>query len=160
DSDRGRSMACEYLARAAYLVLSLRRPTDTLLSTIRSLAERFVADEDGHLAHLLSVTKDAIDLDKDLAEWLIDQASALAGTKRGGEAPSRILERHVLESLLALGSVRRDPSRARAFRQRIAKSFEDEAAERAGEGGIVESALLQDAIRIYQEVGDGGAVDR
>lgn len=160
DSDRGRSMACEHLARAAYLVLSLRRPTDTLLCAIRALAERFVADQDGHLAHLLSVTKDAIDLDTDLAAWLIDQASALADAKRGGEAPNSLLQRHLLDALLDLGTVRRDQARARAFKLRIAQSFEDEAAGRAGEGGIVQGALLQDAIRTYQEIGDGDAVDR
>lgn len=160
DSDRGRSMACDHLARAAYLVLSLRRPTETLLCTIRSLAERFVAAQDGHLAHLLSATKDAIDLDADLAEWLIGQVSALAGTRIEGQAPSPLLERHLLEALLDLGTVRRDQARARGFKLRIAQSFENEAAGRAGEGGIVQSALLQDAIRIYQEIGDGNAVDR
>lgn len=160
DSDRGRSMACEHLGRAAYLVLSLRRPTDALLCTIRSLAERFIADQDGHLAHLLSATKDAIDHDPDLGEWLVEQVSALAGTKIDGQAPSRLLERHLLESLLGLETVRRDQARARTFKLRIAQSFENEAAQRAGEGGIVESALLQDAIRIYQEIGDGDGVDR
>jgi hypothetical protein len=152
-------MACDHLARAAYLVLSLHRPTATLLCTIRSLAERFVADQDGHLAYLLSVTKDAVDSDPALAEWLIGQTVTLATTK-SGEVPSRILERHLLEALLELGTVRRDTARSREFRLRIARSFEDEAAERAKEGGLVQSALLQDAIRIYQMIGDGGAVDR
>ena len=160
DSDRGRSMACTYLGRATYLVISLRRPTTALLGTIRSLAERFVAEQDASVAHLLSATKDAIDLDADLGEWLIEHVSALAATRIDGQAPSPLLERHLLESLLDLGRVRRDEARARAFKLRIAQSFEKEAAQRAGEGGLVESVLLQDAIRIYQAIGDGDAVDR
>ncbi len=160
DSDRGRSMACDHLARAAYLVLSLRRSTDALLGAIRSLAERFVADQDGHLGHLLSATKDAIDLDPDLGEWLVEQASTLARAKRGEEIQNRVLERHLLEALLPLERVRRNPSRSRAFKLRIAESFEDEAAVRAPEGGLIESTLLQKAIGAYQEAGEADGVDR
>lgn len=159
-STRGRSMACEYLGRAAYLVLSLRRDPKPLLLAIRSLAEQMIADEDGHLTGLLMATKDVIDLDASLGSWLVEQATALPAKKAMPDQQRRILERSLLEAVLPLAVVRRDAERARDLRLRIAKSLEDEAVERQGEGGLVQSVLLQKAIRAYQDLGLGPEVDR
>lgn len=159
-STRGRSMACDYLGRAAHLVLSLQRDATPLLAAIRSLAGQFLADEDGHLSGLLMATRDAIDLDPSLGSWLVEQTTALASKRAAPPEQSRILERGLLDALLPLAVVRKNGEQARELRLRIARSFEAEAVERKEEGGLIESAFLQKAIKAYQDLGLGEEVDR
>jgi uncharacterized protein DUF4209 len=159
-STRGSSMASDHLARASYLVLSLKRDPQTLLVTLRPIAEKFLNDEDGNIAHLVEATTRVIDKDAVLSQWLIDAGIALV--KRKGTPPNqnRLLERRVLEVLLGLAAVRKNQTLANELRLQIAVSHEDEAREREAEGGLIQAALLSDAIKAYQELGRGDDVDR
>jgi len=159
-SSRGRKLACEYLSRAASLALSLGRDPATVLAAIRSLAECFLKDGDGHLARLVEVTARVIDKDSSLSDWLIDKVTKLARRKGTPPAQNRILERRLLEVVLGLAAVRHDATHARSLRLQIARSFEDEASERKAEGGGVQSAMLSKAIRLYQHLGMSDDINR
>ncbi len=143
-----------------FLALSLNRDIQPVLTTIRALAERFIRDEDGHLASLIEAAIPALDRDPGLGEWLITEVTALARRKAVPPDQSRILERHLYQVVLKLAPIRRDVNRARAIRLEMAGSFEKEAEEREGESALIQSAILQDAIQGYQEAGDSEAVAR
>jgi len=156
----GTSVACAYIGRASELALSLRQDTSAIGAAIRPLAERFLAEGSGYLAKLVEVAGGVIAKDADLADSFLKEAGDLAVRVGSGEKPNRLLERRLLAVCADLASLRGEATRARVFRERHARSFEDEAMERAADGGLVQSAILQDAIKAYADLGMGDAVDR
>ncbi len=151
DTSRGKHVASTYLGRACSMAIALHRDLTPIGEAMRTFAERLAHDEDGHLVGLLQVTRDVIVRDHTLATWTLKTVDALAAKKASEK--HRLLERSLLEAILPVAIACGGPTSATAFRERIAQSFEDEAHERAHEGGIVQSTLLARAIKAYADLG-------
>lgn len=153
--------AVHYLSRATNLVLSLQRPKEALANLAFSFADEMI-DRDlyGWACHVVETTSKVLGQDSNRARKLLKRLDSTAErlALKGGQ--ERHMERSVLDATLQLAAELGEPELARELRIRIARSCEQEADERAAEGGLIMSALLQNALRLYQQLGCSEDVQR
>lgn len=153
--------AVHYLSRVTYLVLSLQRPKEALADLAFGFANDMI-DRDlyGWACHVVETTSKVLTQDGDRARKLLrrlDRSAQRLASKGGQE---RHMERSVLGAASQLASALGAPELARELRIRIARSYELEADERATEGGLIMTMLLQDALGRYQQLGCSEDVQR
>jgi uncharacterized protein DUF4209 len=154
----GPGHATKYLTRAAQLARLLKRNRPDIAAAIRSLAERLLEASVGHLARLIDRCTAELCANpafaRDLAQRMVQHADTAAATFE------RFTERVWLETARTLREVLGDRDLARELRIRSARSLESEADERAQSGALLQSALLQDALRVYADLGLRRDVER
>jgi hypothetical protein len=148
----GTMVAAEYLIRAGDLSRSLGQDGANLRAAIRQLAESLL-DGSGFLGILVRGTAQLIAQDTNLTDWLLGELTRLAdeAAARGGQA--RFSERSFLMTAAELANEKQDAALVKTLRIRTAQSFELEADERAADAPLVQSALLQDAMKAYGDLG-------
>ena len=139
--------------RAAALNRSLGRDGTDVRIAIRRLAEALLANPSGFLCILVRATAHEIAQDPELADWLLRELVRLADQDAVGGGQRRFSERSFLDTAAELAIAKKDGALVKQFRARAAISFELEADERAGEAPLVQSALLQDAMKAYADMG-------
>lgn len=153
--------AVDCLSRATHLVLSLQRPKEALADLAFAFADEMI-DRDlfGRARQVVETTSKVLAQDSDRARKLLNRLdkSAERLALKGGE--ERHMERSLLEVAAQLASALGEAEQARELRIRIARSYELEADERATEGGLIMTFLLQNALRLYQQLGCSEDVQR
>jgi hypothetical protein len=151
--------ASERLQRAAALSLQLHDAESETAATVREFAMRTLGGRPGapcflvEAAATLLVRVDAIET-RALAEAFEARAEAAGG------AANRWEERAFTEAAEVLARELGDHSWVRRLKLESARSLEFEAAERAGEGGLVQSTLIRESIAAYAAGGAGEDVQR
>lgn len=155
----GSMVAAEYLVRAGELSRSLGQDGANVRVAIRRLAETLL-DGSGFLGILVCGTAQLIVQDPELTDWLLRELAKLAddAAARGGQV--RFSERSFLATATELATEKKDPTLLQQLRVRAARSFELEADERANESPLVQSALLQDAMKAYADLGMSAELQR
>ena len=152
-----RMTAASYLIRAAEVAMRLNfERTETAEVLIREMRSA-VGDEGG--GFIWQIAQKLGGLAGDLPEaavQLLDELVAAADAA----TPDPNHERTLLSTAEAVATAlgRRDD--VDAARRAEAESWEREATSRAGEGAMIEMALLRDALRAFERIGDGPAVQR
>ena len=149
--------AARYLARAAELSLALNFERRETAAVLLAEIQGAIGEEGGgfvwQVAHALGpLAQD----DPDFATGVIDRLFEEAERSRGDAHH----EKTTLEAAEALGNVLDRRDAVDRARREFAEACEREAAARAGEGGLIQVALLRDAIEAYQRIGDGAAIQR
>jgi len=160
--DLGATSSLDYLQRAQDLIKSLGRDDAShAVDTALHLIDRFVSDDRWglvcasiRLSHQVLATRD--EAARILLEKCLGKATEFA--KAGGS--ERFPERDLIQAAADLATSLGDHARASELRQRIPRSLEQEALERSDEGGLVEAALLEDALRAYANLGMSEDISR
>jgi hypothetical protein len=153
----GRMDAASYLIRAAEISMSLNfERAETAEVLIRELREA-VGHEGGGFIWQIAQKLGGLAGDlPEAASLLLDELVAAADAAKPNPSRERTLRSAAEAVAGSLG--RRDA--VDAARRAEAESFEREAAARAGEGAMIELALLRDALRAFERIGDGTAIQR
>jgi len=150
-------MAVSYVLRAAELALTHNIDQDRTIGQIRDLVLSSIAAESGTGAWVAQRAADLIGRQPDVARALMGALETEAAANPQGR---RNRQRAFLEASELLGRAAGDADHAVKVRLMRAESFELEATERSGEGGIIALALLSDASQLYQQAGSGADVQR
>jgi Domain of unknown function (DUF4209) len=150
--------AVDYLLRAADLSLTLKYREEETIAILRTEVLRGLPTEPaGYAGWLAERGAPLIARRPDIARELID---AILTETRQAPVGQRARERDLLEAAEVLARAVGDAERARSLRLEQAASFEAEAIERVAEGGIIELALLNNAVSLYGQAGAGAEVQR
>jgi Domain of unknown function (DUF4209) len=150
--------ALSYLVRAAELSLTLKLNVEATIAILRTQILRGLAsDAAGYADWLAQRCASLIARHTDIARELIDALEIEAQREPVGR---RLRERGLLEAAEALAREVGDGDRARSLLLAQAASFEAETIERKNEGGMIELALLGEAMTRYQNAGASADVQR
>lgn len=153
--------ACECLIRVTNLVLSLQRPRETLTDLAFDFADVMLAREEFFRARqVIERTSEVLIENSDRARRLLQRIDESAEHLASEGGQTRQTEREILKAAMQLASALKDVELTHALRIRMARSYELEADERATEGGLIMTGLLQRALRLYQELGCSKDVQR
>lgn len=152
-SQQGTMVATEYIARATALSRGLGRDGTDVRVAIRHLAEVLLSNPSGFLCILVRATAHEIAQNPELSDWLQCELVRLADEAGNAGGQRRFSERSFLDAAIELALSRKDGAFVKRLRARNAISFEREADERADESPLVQSALLQDAMKAYADLG-------
>ena len=152
-SQHGPMVATDYLIRATTLSRSLGLAGADVRAAIRQMAEALLPDGSVFLCILVRGTAPEIAQDSELADWLLHALTKLADGAANAGGQRRFSERSFLTTAAELAGAKKVPDVVKQLRARAARSFELEADERANEAPLVRSALLQDAMKAYGELG-------
>lgn len=157
--DGSAQSAVDYLVRAAELALAINYRRDHVRDRLATEIRRSIGGPNlGYPCWLLERTADLLTQDGELSVELT--RLVIDGAKEAGRRSDRHSERAYLEAAMAIAAAGGRHDQARMLRLSCAKSVEAEAVERAGEGGLIETALLTQALKLYQNAGDGPSVRR
>lgn len=151
------SAAVTYLLRAADISMTHKIAEDATIERLREAVLHAIHSENAQSAWIAERAATLIARRPAIARELIEVIDSEA---RNHPQHRRGRERALLEAAAELARSVKDSDRVRRLRVAQAESLEAEAKERAGDGGIIELALLSDASRIYQQVGAGADVQR
>jgi hypothetical protein len=150
--------AVSYLVRAADLSLTLKLNVEATIAILRTEILRGLAnDAAGYADWLAQRCASLIARRPDIARELIDAIQVEAQREPVGR---RLRERGLLEAAEALARAVGDVDRAHSLLLLQAAGFEAEAIERKDESGLIELALLEDAMTRYQNAGASADVQR
>jgi Domain of unknown function (DUF4209) len=150
--------AVSYLVRAADLSLTLKLNVEATIAILRTEILRGLANgAAGYADWLAQRCASLIARRPDIARELIDALQIEAQREPVGR---RLRERGLLEAAEALARAVGDVDRAQSLLLTQAASFEAESIERKDEGGLIELALLEDAMTRYQNAGASADVQR
>lgn len=154
DSKAGLHLHLDYLRRGIELRRQLRVEGDDLATRVAEEARELLAEHrESDLLYLIDfaarILIDRRAAAKDIFEGLKERAHA-AGV-RGGQA--RHEERALLDGAITLARALRLRAEVKRLSEEAARSYETEADERKGEGGLIESSLLQQATERYASLG-------
>jgi hypothetical protein len=161
DDDEHQNVACEYLERADTLARELRQHRPELVDALFQALDRLVARDRLGLAcrlvrHHPSRLASMEGRGREVLQQLTDAANRFAS--RGGQ--DRSMERSLLDACSSLAGALGEDAMRDELRERIPRSFEAEAKERESDGGLVQLALLQDALKLYSNLGMAADVER
>jgi hypothetical protein len=149
--------ACDHLIRAVELSLDLEIEQAATIERLDQEIRRGLASKAlGYVCRLVHGGARLLARQPDVARALIGALSESAAAP----APTRHHERSLLESAEALARAVEDADLVRALRLRRAHSLEAEAQDRTAEGPLIELGLLEEAARLYGDVGAGKDVQR
>ena len=149
--------AASYLIRAAQISLSLNFERATTAEVIVREMRAAVGEAGGGFVWQLSQHLGALATDQsEAAGLLVDELMAAA---EASTADSH-RERTMLSAAEAVAESIGRRNIVDGARRKDAESWEREATARAPEGAIIEVALLRDALRAFERLGDGRAIQR
>ena len=150
--------ACDYLIRAVELSLTLGiEEAATIERLDREIRRGLTREGAGYSCRLADAGAQLLAREPARTRSLVD---ALVTPAAAAPTGRRHRERSMLESAEILARAMGDAEQGRSLRLRQAQSFEAEAQERAGEGGMIELALLEDAAKLYGDAGAGDDLQR
>jgi hypothetical protein len=159
-SSAGSMVATEYLVRAAELSRGLQREAADVRVAIRQLAETLVPQGSGFLCMLVRGTASEIGADSGLSTWLLQELTRLADEAAAGGGQHRSSERGLMSAAADIAAAKQDLGLVKELRKRAARSFELEADERQADAPLIRSALLQDAMKGYADLGMSAELQR
>jgi lysyl-tRNA synthetase class 1 len=153
----GHMAAASYLIRAAQISLSMNFDRADTASVLIDEMRRAVKEEGGGFVEPLAQHLGGLVRERPAeASRLLDELTAEADASTANPNRQRSLLRAVEAIARAIG---RGDAVDRS-RRSAAESLEREATARVAEGSLIETALLRDALRAFERLGDGPAVQR
>jgi hypothetical protein len=150
----GPTTALDYLQRALDLIRSLGRADDMAADAVFEIVDQFIAEEDwGLVCASIRLSHRILALRSDPAHRVLSTVVDAANHFGSAGGQERFRERDLFEVAADLARDLDDGERADELRRFVPRSLEQEAAERADEGGLIESALLEDALRGFSNLG-------
>lgn len=161
ESEGGAVEAHALFVRGAALASTLKHEVPRLKDALRAFVTAAIYEGGGRpLTNAIRACEALLRNETALADELLHDTVDAADRFAGEGAARRFLEREMLENAAELARVAGKHERMVELRRRIPASLEAEAKERASEGGIVEMAMLQPALRLYTDLGVSDAVER
>ncbi len=162
DAARGRDLVetPPAIARAVGLVRKTKTARPELVPLFEKVSVALLDAGNGVARKFLSAGAQILDGEVEAGRRIAAAAerAANASAKEGGQA--RIAERSFLAAADVVAEAAGDTGARRSLCERIARSHEAEATERAAEGGGVQSVLLQRALEGFAELGLRDDVER
>jgi len=151
--------ACQYLVRSASLSTSTKYDAVGLADCIIDAMSQWTKEERvGFLWRLAEGAAHKVQKCK-LRDQL-DEIIALADSLAARKSQHRQQERVAVEAAIVIAQNLKETDRVNDLRVRLARSIEAESAERANESALIQSALAQQALRMYADLGLSADVER